>query len=1037
MKRIVLFGTICLALVFAVNAAADTLPVRAKGNFGMLHGEALNSMAKSEGDTIYLLGGPNRLDGKFQDAAGQPNWQGWTSEDLTFSEDEFWSVTDEEELVIAGNFSAWCGTVYPEPGPIPVPGFGYGNSWSQSLVFTHTVANPGLQSNVVWAMKLQYDTEPGYDYVDLDWNRAGQWITLQRYDGDSADVATPPNTYVDVSHSFLVRSDDYAGPGANQIQIRVRFTSDGAWSDQDGLWPTNRGACQVDDITVTVNGSLVNSENFESGTFGAWVQILDTGVGDFAALYSNLGDLDPCRTNFTPQVAFIDDGIVVPGTGGTLCITWCYGPGGYIVNNTGGLEGPDFHINNLVKSPVIPWPTDVVRDAIYLDYEVYRHEELGDFSVWPGMFYQWHIRSINTGDPADIETAPWRNRNFVYYGGPNYIRSREVVSDLLAENRTHVQISLRVIEYGWVWGWVGVDGTSAPYFDNVALVAYPIAGPSITTREIDIAQDNFPTIEVIDYANLGVNHVRFDMARNVAPIAHLNNYPGDTIIFDVVAVRAGTELADMPKMHVKMKANPLFDSFRQLPAGFTLTTDALPGGWGLIEGVVDGLETFNAAGNLVPDRYNFDLPDEFFFYPGDVIHYYIEAEDTGGGITTSPGNLDAFGNFDHNLQFSSSFIVRALPTMFSGTPGDQPRLLFWNDFANRGLENEWQYALRNIGYLEGVDYDLYYTNGPSSGVGNGLGGRATEFHLAEYDVLLYSVGDLSVSTLSNGDFNFDAGNDIGVVSAWLEGETVGKKALFTGNDLVFSLNGSGAAGQAFIFDFFRVSFQSKDIRPFIGGQTSPLVRAIPNNGVIERVSEWVAYGGCPGIASFDAYNVVAPAVRLAEFTNPAGQGGAYTYAAASHFINPDLNFAEVVLMPYDLGVILNAPGWTPPPGYAGVAARAIILEDILEVFGQTGSSGPTSVTPDAVFAVSNFPNPFNPATTIKLNLPRTGDVSLKVFNVRGELVRTLVNGQLEAGLHDIVWDGTTNGGNQAASGVYFYETRYGSEVKVNKMALVK
>ena len=105
--------------------------------------------------------------------------------------------------------------------------------------------------------------------------------------------------------------------------------------------------------------------------------------------------------------------------------------------------------------------------------------------------------------------------------------------------------------------------------------------------------------------------------------------------------------------------------------------------------------------------------------------------------------------------------------------------------------------------------------------------------------------------------------------------------------------------------------------------------------------------------------------------------------------------------------------------------------------GQFGTSTPIGVAPDAVLSVSNFPNPFNPTTTIKLNLPKAGDVSLKVFNVRGELVRTLVNGPMQAGEYSLIWDGKTDSGNQAASGVYFYETRANGQVKVTKMALVK
>jgi len=143
-------------------------------------------------------------------------------------------------------------------------------------------------------------------------------------------------------------------------------------------------------------------------------------------------------------------------------------------------------------------------------------------------------------------------------------------------------------------------------------------------------------------------------------------------------------------------------------------------------------------------------------------------------------------------------------------------------------------------------------------------------------------------------------------------------------------------------------------------------------------------------------------------------------------------------MPYDFNVIYNAPGWTPPLGSEGISARAIILDDILSTFGEAGTSGEVgSPVPAKVLSVSNFPNPFNPTTKINYNLPRDGQVSIKVFSVRGELVRTLVDEHKTAGEHSVTWDGKTNAGSQSASGVYFYETRANGEVKINKMALVK
>ncbi|MEZ4387648.1 MAG: hypothetical protein R3D98_08735 [Candidatus Krumholzibacteriia bacterium] len=571
MKRFVLFATLALALV-AVTALADTRPQMVRGNFGVHTGGAVD-MAKALGDTVYLIGNPQVADqgaienGTFQDQFGAPNWNGWTHEDLTFSADTFWNVSTFQ--AINGNYSYWCGTDF-DGNP------GYGNDWNQVVLYTYTVANSGVANSVTWTATVHADSEPSYDFTYLEWNQGGVWNVLNTggYDGN--------RTY-NFNASFTYNPGDYVGAGLNQIQLRIRFTSDGAWSDEDGLWETN-GAVQVDDISVTVGGVVVESENFEDQLAQNWPPDLLPGVGDYAQLFVNLQDEDPCRSNFTPQVAFIDDGVIVPGTGGSPGQTWRYGPGGYIVNNTGGPAGPDFYINNIIISPVLEWPAGA--EACYFEWETFRHEELGAYGVWPGMFYQWHVRSVNTGNAADLEAATWVNRNFVQYGGPDYLITRETITDLLETGRTHMQASLRVIEYGYVWGWIGTDGTPAPYFDNVKVVAYPFEGPGIAGRPIDWFQDNFPASGVLDYANLGNNSVRLDCAQNIAQQDDNVNYPGDSCWFDISAVRANSVIVEYPEFHVRMRANPLFDSFRTLPANFTSTPNFFEDGWTLIEGFV-------------------------------------------------------------------------------------------------------------------------------------------------------------------------------------------------------------------------------------------------------------------------------------------------------------------------------------------------------------------------------------------------------------------------------------------------------------------
>ena len=66
----------------------------------------------------------------------------------------------------------------------------------------------------------------------------------------------------------------------------------------------------------------------------------------------------------------------------------------------------------------------------------------------------------------------------------------------------------------------------------------------------------------------------------------------------------------------------------------------------------------------------------------------------------------------------------------------------------------------------------------------------------------------------------------------------------------------------------------------------------------------------------------------------------------------------------------------------------------------------------------NYPNPFNPQTTIRYDLPKSCQPSLKIFNMRGQLIRTLIGNEQVAGMHSVVWDGRDQNGNIVSSGVY-------------------
>ena len=88
--------------------------------------------------------------------------------------------------------------------------------------------------------------------------------------------------------------------------------------------------------------------------------------------------------------------------------------------------------------------------------------------------------------------------------------------------------------------------------------------------------------------------------------------------------------------------------------------------------------------------------------------------------------------------------------------------------------------------------------------------------------------------------------------------------------------------------------------------------------------------------------------------------------------------------------------------------------------------------PEDMVLLQNFPNPFNPATTIEFSIPETDQVTLSIYNLKGQTVDVLVNDEMSAGPHQVRWDGSDQ-----PAGVYFYELCSGSHREIRKLTLIK
>jgi photosystem II stability/assembly factor-like uncharacterized protein len=156
--------------------------------------------------------------------------------------------------------------------------------------------------------------------------------------------------------------------------------------------------------------------------------------------------------------------------------------------------------------------------------------------------------------------------------------------------------------------------------------------------------------------------------------------------------------------------------------------------------------------------------------------------------------------------------------------------------------------------------------------------------------------------------------------------------------------------------------------------------------------------------------------------NGGGSGTSSMFRTRNVVLNDTFSEGQTVLLRFRL----FADGYVVSWGWA--------VDNIL--ISSQGVSAAGDV-PSPVALDQNYPNPFNPRTTIRFSTARAGAVKLQVYDLRGRLVRTLVDESRPAGPYSEVWDGRDNRGSGAAAGIYFYRLETGGQVLQQKMTLLK
>jgi len=143
----------------------------------------------------------------------------------------------------------------------------------------------------------------------------------------------------------------------------------------------------------------------------------------------------------------------------------------------------------------------------------------------------------------------------------------------------------------------------------------------------------------------------------------------------------------------------------------------------------------------------------------------------------------------------------------------------------------------------------------------------------------------------------------------------------------------------------------------------------------------------------------------------------------------------IATTPEDFYIDTNVPAGIYTYGVSALYDGGYESDPVEIIFEQVNTGN--SLIPVTTALIGNYPNPFNPETNISFSLKEAENVSLEIYNVKGEKVRTLINGHLDIAYYDIIWNGKNDYGQNIASGIYFYKFQTSDYSKIRKMILLK
>lgn len=931
--------------------------------------------------------------------AGSGSFDHWSRFDPPGAQPSRWHVSTRHGGAGTGTFSAWagCDSVGTNPACDDV-GFwvfqdGYGDDWDYSLILNARNQDASLGATLTF--DLRFDTETLYDYLYLEIEGAhGIWTSIDAFTGVSGGGPHGSSTWL-TGLSYPLP------PTPAGLRIRWRAVSDDVVSDEDGRIDTD-GLAAIDNVSVVfaATGSVV-SDGFETGDFDGIVSTQSSAAWQPRSLGGSAYDgwhltFDPVYANRGNTCAFSDD--------------WMWGAR----PDSGGF--PENGFDFLLVTPTFDvqgWSGGLIEYSTYF--------------CMPDATDDFVQRLVRFHDTS-AGWSTWSDYGFLLFGGCQLWGSNERMdlTDWLGTSVDSLQVAWEILDGsepgGFSWG---KHGDVQYLVDNVSIGRVDGTVTSFDARPIDVFADTFsrsdpahtPFLDNASQGDWSGAGGRFDFA----PEDSLSIYVRDP---------DGISEGNVVLWWRHDGGTGTFGSWEGVTMDLSMRDPGSATDEGMYRAIIGkddgGTEDLTPAGDLR------------IWLAGTTVEYYVAATDDIALTTAYPRS-----GF---LEFS------VLPFFHTGSPQNGETYLLVDDWGRSTLDFE-----SSAGYDPGAGGGAGGFSDPVFAPVGVLVESALErlgLEVDRYDVqgagssIEAEPRGVSNTGTGVGGYLDDGGNPLYDCVIWVQGEGASRPIQATTRvELRMLLDHGGsllATGDGLASDLGTAD--PEFLRRYLGTNPPPssstgarILNVAGQPGTsLEGVSLGL-FGACPVNRLFDRLQLSTP-----DTTHVNTLLMVYTAGGAGDEGQP-----AVVANERTAGGGHSVVAGFGPSALVSEGSRACFLERVLG--GELGLTIPVSsgcaasgVGAPGVGAVVHElalrgarPNPFRESTRIEFSVAHRGRVTVALHDVAGRRIRTLVDEPLEAGPHVRTWDGRTDAGDRAASGIYFIRLRAGGVEERGKIVRLR